>query len=148
VSEHVVLAFDFGVVRIGMAVGNTLTKTAQPLGLIQSQDNASRFSRIADLIREWDARQLVVGIPRHPDGQAHELTERCERFARQLEGRTNLPVARVDERYTSVEAATLLHNTGEMRKKVPSSKKGGYTVKHLDAHAAALILEQYFSELQ
>jgi putative Holliday junction resolvase len=148
VSEHVVLAFDFGVVRIGVAVGNTLTKTAQPLGLIESQDNTSRFSRIADLIREWDVRQLVVGIPRHPDGQAHELTERCERFARQLEGRTNLPVARVDERYTSVEAASLLHNTAESQKKLPTTKKSGYTVKHLDAHAAALILEQYFSELQ
>ncbi|MFN7835376.1 MAG: Holliday junction resolvase RuvX [Burkholderiaceae bacterium] len=129
-TERIVLGFDFGVERIGVALGNTLTRTARPLETIARPDNRGRFERIAALIAEWSAQQLVVGIPRHPDGAEHDMTKRCERFACQLEGRTGLPVARADERYSSVEAARSL----------PRGQTGG-----LDAQAAAVILEQYLS---
>lgn len=99
-TEVVVLAFDFGARRIGVAIGNTVTREARPLAVIDATGSA-RWDRIAALVDEWQPAQIVVGIPRHPDGTPHELTERCERFARQLEGRHRRPVARVDERYSS-----------------------------------------------
>lgn len=122
----VCLAFDFGEARIGVAVGNGITQTAQALEIIHAPDNASRFGRIAALITEWQPHMLVVGVPRHPDGTAHDMTVRCERFARQLEGRTRLPVACVDERYSSVEAI---------------ARSGRHRV---DDVAACIILEQFF----
>lgn len=98
-SDEVVLAFDFGARRIGVAIGNTLTRSARPLAIVAQPDP---WPRIGALVDEWQPARLVVGIPRHPDGAAHEMTRRCERFARQLEGRLRLPVARVDERYSTV----------------------------------------------
>lgn len=124
----VYLAFDFGEVRIGVAVGNSLTGTAEPADLIEAQDNATRFARITDLLGRWEPDALVVGVPRHPDGAPHEMTLRCEKFARQLEGRFGLPVFCVDERYTSVEASTRVNR------------------KRVDDVAACIILEQFFSQ--
>lgn len=121
------LSFDFGEARIGIAVGNSLTGTAQALEIIDAPDNATRFARIAALIAEWTPDTLVVGVPRHPDGTPHDMTARCEKFSRQLEGRFGLPVACVDERYTSVEAASRV------------------TRSRVDDVAACIILEQYFS---
>lgn len=103
-TEVVVLAFDFGARRIGVAIGNTVTRDARPLAVIDATGSA-RWDRIAALVDEWQPAQLVVGIPRHPDGAPHEMTQRCERFARQLEGRYRRPVARVDERYSSAVVA-------------------------------------------
>jgi len=120
-TDAVVLAFDFGTRRIGVAIGNTVTCEARPLAVIDASVDA-RWERIAALIEHWQPSQFVVGIPRHPDGAAHEMTERCERFARQLQGRYQRPVARVDERYTSVVS-------------------GG-----ADDAAAAVILQQWFDE--
>ncbi|MGE5338797.1 MAG: Holliday junction resolvase RuvX [Gemmatimonadota bacterium] len=103
-TDAVVLAFDFGARRIGVAIGNTVTREARPLTVIDALGDA-RWARIGALIDEWQPARLVVGIPRHPDGAAHEMTARCERFARQLEGRYHRPVALVDERYSSAVVA-------------------------------------------
>lgn len=103
-GDEVVLGFDFGARRIGIAIGNTLTRQARPLAIVAAAGEA-RWARIAALIGQWQPARLVVGIPRHPDGAAHEMTQRCERFARRLEGRYRLPVARVDERYSSAVVA-------------------------------------------
>ena len=117
------LAFDFGLRRVGVAAGNTLTRTAQPLGTLSSSGDA-RFADIARLVAEWQPSALVVGVPFHPDGADHENTLRARKFARQLHGRHQLAVHEVDERYTSVEAQS--HGADD-----------------LDAVSAALILEQY-----
>jgi putative Holliday junction resolvase len=100
-SDEVVLAFDFGTRRIGVAIGNTLTGQARPLAVVDERDP---WPRIEALLAEWQPARLVAGIPRHPDGAAHDMTRRCERFARQLEGRFRLPVARVDERWSTAVA--------------------------------------------
>lgn len=121
----IVLGFDFGVKRIGIAMGNTLTGQAQPLRVIAAIDNATRFKIIGDLIAEWRPARLVVGEPRHPDGAEHDMTLRSRRFANQLHGRFNLPVELVDERYSSA---------------VIASKRG----EVIDDKAAAIILQQYF----
>lgn len=121
----IVLGFDFGVKRIGIAMGNTLTGQAQPLRVIAAIDNATRFKIIGELIAEWRPARLVVGEPRHPDGAEHDMTLRSRRFANQLHGRFNLPVELVDERYSSA---------------VIASKRGDV----IDDKAAAIILQQYF----
>jgi putative Holliday junction resolvase len=123
----IVFGFDFGIKRIGIAMGNTLTGQAQPLALIKAIDNAARFQQIGDLIAEWGPARLVVGEPRHPDGAEHEMTLRCRRFANQLHGRFKLPIELVDERYSSA---------------VIGARRG----EHIDAIAAAIILQQYFDD--
>ena len=122
-APQTLLAFDFGKKRIGVAVGNSLTQQAQALSIISFASTNERFARIQNLIQEWQPQALVVGLPRHPDGAPHEMTEAAQRFGQQLHGRFHLPVYWVDERYTSVAV------------------QNGH-----DALAAALILEQYFSE--
>ena len=79
--QHSFLAFDFGTQRIGVAAGNTLTRSAQPLYTIAAEGDA-RFDAIGKLIAEWQPDALVVGVPFHPDGAAHDNTERARRFAR------------------------------------------------------------------
>ena len=84
--EATILAFDFGTRRIGVAVGNTLVLVAHPLATIEGDANEIRFAAIAALIDEWQPAELVVGVPVHADGAAHDLTRRAKRFARQLAG--------------------------------------------------------------
>ena len=128
-TELTVMAFDFGTRRIGVAVGNTLTKAGQPLKVIAEPSEDVRFSTIEALIKEWQPNQLVVGLPCHPNGTEHEMTAKARRFGNQLHGRFQLPVEWVDERYTSA----VLEGNPDMR-------------DNLDAQSAALILEQYFLE--
>lgn len=123
-AGRTVLAFDFGLKRIGVAVGESELRTAHPLPGIA----APGFDAIDKLVKEWRPDMLVVGLPVAEDRE-HPMAKRVQRFARQLEGRFRLPVARVDERYTSVEAQSLLR---------------GMKRKAVDSVAAQLILEQYF----
>ena len=95
--DGVVLGFDFGTRRIGVAIGSRLTGRARPLTTIDTGDSEVRWESLGALIDEWQPVALAVGIPRHPDDTPHAMTTRCERFARQLEGRYHLPVARIDE---------------------------------------------------
>ena len=119
------LAFDFGTKRVGVASGNSLTRSAAPLGTIETQGEA-RLEAVGRLIAEWRPAALVVGVPFHPDGASHINTERARRFGRQLRSRFGLPVHEVDERYTTTEA-----------------QSGG--AADLDAGAAAIILEQFLA---
>ena len=122
------LAFDFGTRRVGVASGNTLLGAAQALRTVAAEGDA-RFAAIAKLITDWQPDALVVGVPFHPDGAAHENTHRARRFARQLHGRFGLPVHEVDERYTTTEA---------LSEGAPDA----------DAAAAAIILNQYLRGLE
>lgn len=131
------LAFDFGEQRIGVAVGETALRSAQPLEVIAAEDNAARFAAIARLVAEWRPGVLVVGLPCHPDGAEHEMTRLARRFARRLEGRFGLPVALVDERYTSVAAESALRERGV---------SGARLAAALDAAAAAEILRAYHEQ--
>ena len=99
-KELTVMAFDFGTRRIGVAVGNTLTKAGQPLKIIEEPSEDVRFKAIQALIKEWQPNHLVVGLPCHPDGAEHEMSAKARRFGNQLHGRFQLPVEWVDERYT------------------------------------------------
>ena len=124
-AARTVLAFDFGLKRIGVAVGEPELRTAHPLPAI------GQFSEIEKLVEEWRPAALVVGRPTSVQGEAHAMTRQAEDFARRLERRFKLPVARVDERFTSVEAEQRLR---------------GLKKKAVDSVAAQLILEQYFDQ--
>ena len=138
-GETTVLAFDFGTRRIGAALGNTLTRVAQPLTTIDGEANAARFAAIASLIDEWQPGLLVVGRPVHADGSEHEMTARAERFARQLEGRFGLEVACVDERFTTLAAESALADAGVRGRGRRAAR---------DAVAARLILQSWFDDGQ
>ena len=133
------LAFDFGERRIGVAIGNDLTETANPLTAIEAINDDARFAAIAVLVNEWGPSAFVVGRPSYPDGKTHAMTARCEKFARQLTGRFDRPAHLVDERYTSVDATRALNGTG-------SRLSGQERKKAIDAEAAAQILRRFFEE--
>ena len=124
---HLFLAFDFGLKRTGVATGNRLTRSATPQATIAAEGDA-RFELIAQRLKEWQPDALVVGVPYHPDGAAHENTARALKFARQLRGRHGLLVFEVDERYSTTEA----HSLG---------------AKDADAASACIILEQFLRSL-
>ena len=126
-----VLAFDYGTRRVGVAVGNTEIRVSQALVTIAATNADKLFKELEDLLKEWQPDHIVVGLPAHPDGSEHEMTVKAKRFGNQLHGRFNLPVTWVDERYTSA----VLEGDSQMQ-------------DNLDAHSAALILEQYFAEYQ
>ena len=128
-QELTVMAFDYGTRRIGVAIGNTLSKSGQALKTIEESSEDMRFRAIELLLKEWQPNQLVVGLPCHPDGTEHEMSAKARRFGNQLHGRFGLPVDWVDERYSSA----ILESDSKMR-------------DNLDAESAALILEQYFLE--
>jgi len=131
------LAFDFGIKRTGVAVGNTIAHSTQPLVTLQGEQTEVRFSAIAALIKEWQPAALVVGLPSNDDGTPHELTRLCRRFANRLKGRFNLPVILVDERYTSASASTKLTEMGV---------RGIRQKPLIDQVAAQYILQAYFDE--
>jgi putative holliday junction resolvase len=125
-----VMAFDYGTRRVGVAVGNSVTGTGQALKTIAAPNSDNLFKEVENLLKEWQPERLVVGKPLHPDGAEHEMTLKAVRFGNQLHGRFQLEVEWVDERYTSA----VLEGDAQMQ-------------DNLDAHSAALLLEQYFSEL-
>jgi putative Holliday junction resolvase len=136
-----ILAFDFGLQRIGVAVGESETGTAHPLQGIVAQTQPGRLTAIERLVKEWKPELLVVGRPLGEDGVPHEMTRRAERFARQLNGRFRLPVELVDERYSSAEVESRMRATYGKRKAADLARG-----KTLDSQAAQIILEQYFGE--
>lgn len=121
------LAFDFGLKRTGVAIGNRMLRTATPQATVRAEGDA-RWPLIAAHIKDWQPDALVVGVPFHPDGAEHENTLRARKFARQLRGRFGLPVYEVDERYSTTEA----HSSG---------------ARDADAASAVIILEQFLRSL-
>lgn len=132
--ELTVLGFDFGLKRIGVAVGNTLTGTATPLAVLPAQDGAPDWAQVEALRQEWQPARLLVGLPLNMDDSESELSARARRFANRLNGRLGLPVDLVDERLTSFAARGELLAAGTRRGK-PA----------VDALAAALIVEGWLA---
>jgi putative holliday junction resolvase len=132
--EATLLGFDYGEKRIGVALGNSLTRSARPLLIVPNRNREYRFEAVGKLIAEWKPDALVVGLPMHPDGTPHEMTQLAKRFGNQLNGRFNLPVSWIDERYSSVEAKANI-------------RAGHGRADLLDAEAASIILQQYLDGL-
>lgn len=127
------ISFDFGMRKIGIAIGQTVSCTAQPLPLLKAQDGIPNWDHIKLLIEEWAPSRLVVGIPYDMDKNEQEITFAARKFARRLETKYRLPVHLVDERLTTKEAQAILR------------EKGSHVCR-VDSHAAALILESWLRE--
>lgn len=131
-----VLAFDFGLKRIGVAVGESLTGSARPLTTLACRQGVPDWSAVAALLEEWHPVRLVVGLPKRTDGTESDLTRAARRFGNRLAGRFGLPVSTTEEQLSSVEAERVLAERGGRRR-----DKG-----EVDRLAAAIILESYFAE--
>lgn len=129
-TDETLLAFDYGLKKIGVAIGNTVTRHARPLQVLRPLTREQRFKAISQLIEQWGPDRVVVGLPLTTEGGEQYHSLRCRRFANQLYGRYGVPVELVDERGTSVEAQGVLGNHDDD-----------------DAVAAALILQRYFDTL-
>lgn len=136
--SRTILAFDFGLRRIGVAVGQDVTGTASPLGVVPNRDDGVDTAAISALIKEWRPTGLVVGMPSHADGSRSTLHESVEAFIEQLQG-YGLSVDTVDERYTSVEAE---HALKEAR---AAGTRGRISKEMIDSTAAVFIAERYLS---
>ena len=138
-----VLALDFGLKRIGVASGDTLTRSARPRTTITNGPNGPEWAALDRVLADTRPARIVVGEPYNADGSVSPLTEAARRFAAELAQRTRLPVDMIDERWSSMDAGERLRNaraSGERRRRV--------TKEEVDAAAAAVILERWFSEQQ
>ncbi|RMF19924.1 MAG: Holliday junction resolvase RuvX [Gammaproteobacteria bacterium] len=135
-EQVVVLAFDFGLKRIGVAVGQSVTGTASPETILSARDGQPDWHEVAALLETWQPQQLVVGLPLNMDGTDTSITPNARKFAKRLHGRFGLPVDLVDERLTTREVRHELDLRGGRRQ----------SVTRVDALAAVVILESWFAQ--
>jgi len=135
-TPETIMAFDFGQRRIGVAVGQQVTSSASPLGVIGNGENGPDWQQIASLVKEWRPDRLIVGMPTHADGSPSEISDVVRSFMDDL-GRYELPVEPVDERYTSVEAEEIL------KSQRADGLKGRIRKEMIDSGAAILIAERW-----
>lgn len=128
------LAFDFGLRQIGVAVGNSALGTTQPLTVLRARDGKPDWNAVAALCHEWRPDLLLVGDPLNMDGTVSELAERARKFARRLEGRLALPTEMVDERLTSFAVKQEQREAGH---------RGDYREQPVDSLAAEMILQDW-----
>ncbi len=131
-----ILAFDFGLRRIGVAVGQSITGSASPLGVVANREAGIDHDAIAAIIREWRPDAIVVGMPTHADGSPSEMQVPVRDFIDQLQ-RYGLPVDTVDERYTSIEAERVLKEARQ------AGTRGRISKEMIDSAAAVFIAERY-----
>jgi putative Holliday junction resolvase len=132
-----VLAFDFGLRQIGVAVGNTALKTAQPLAVVAAKNGKPDWQVLEKLVQQWQPDLLVVGDPLNMDGSASEMSERAKKFARRMHGRWGTAFEMTDERLSSFEAKQDMRELGH---------RGDYKDRPIDSYAAELILQTWFRE--
>ncbi len=133
--DMLVMGFDYGQRRIGIAIGQMLTQTATPLCIVPARDGVPFWDRIDELVQEWQPGMLIVGLPLNMDGSMSEAAVAVEKFSRRLQGRYHLPVELVDERLSSVEARHEI-----------SGAESGRQQKYLDHLAARIILETWLQD--
>jgi putative Holliday junction resolvase len=132
-----VMAFDFGLRQIGVAVGNSLLGTSQPLSILKAKEGVPDWRAVEDLVSEWRPDLLVVGEPLNMDGSTSELCERAQKFSRRLHGRLGLPVEMTDERLSSFEAKQNSREQGH---------RGNFKEQPIDSYAAELILQTWLAQ--
>jgi putative Holliday junction resolvase len=135
-----ILSFDFGLRRIGVAVGQDVTGSASPLGVVKNSDDGPDTDRIEALIKEWRPTKLIVGMPFHADGTDSDIQNPVREFIGLL-GQYDLPIDTVDERYTSIEAERVLKEARA------AGTRGRLTKEMVDAAAAVFIAERYLATL-
>ncbi len=136
-SSQTLLAFDFGMKRIGVAVGQTFTRTANPLVILNAQQGIPNWQQVADLIKSWCPHALIVGIPLNMDGTPQPLSKAAQNFAKNLQERYHLPVYEVDERLSTKAARDEVFTQGGYR---------ALQKKSIDSVAAQIILMDWMNQ--
>ena len=136
----VVIAFDFGLKRTGVAVGNTITGSATPECTLTSKNNQPDWDSISTLFKEWQPTQVVVGMPTELDGSENPLNKKIQRFCNQIEGRYNIKVDQENEQFTSIEAARRLKQLRQ------SGSNKIINKEEVDKIAASIILENWIKK--
>ena len=131
------LGFDFGMKNIGVAVGQDLTHTANPLTVIKAREGIPNWGQIQALIDQWQPQQLIVGLPYNMDGSEQEMTAAARRFGNRLNGRFHLPVEWQDERLSTFEALDQLG----IQSKMQSNNR-----EDVDRISAQLILQSWLNQ--
>jgi putative Holliday junction resolvase len=139
-APQIVMSFDFGERRIGVACGDTITRTASPVGFVRVEPEGP-WTEIETLLKIWRPNLVIVGLPYNVDGSESALGSASRRFAAQIEQRFSLEVRMVDERYSSIDAQARLKSARESGLRRRRIAKGD-----LDAAAACVILERWFTE--
>ena len=138
-SPQTIVAFDFGLRRIGVAVGQNITASANPVAAIRNTDSGPDWQAIAGIVGEWHPSRLVVGMPLHEDGSPSEMAVHINAFIAEL-GRFDLPIEQVDERYSSLEASELL------KTERAAGLRGRIKKETIDSMAAALIAKRWLEK--
>lgn len=138
-TPEIILAFDYGARRIGVAVGQQITSSASPLTVITNNAHPSVLAAISNLIEEWRPARLIVGMPSNTDGTPAPIGDAVKSFISELE-QFSLPVNSVDERYTSLEAENLLKAQRQ------SGQQGRISKEKIDSTAAVLIAERWLKK--
>ena len=138
-TPETILAFDFGLRRIGVAVGQQVTASANPLAVIANGENGPDWTAIEALIREWQPGRIIVGMPSHADGSPSEISDAVEKFIKEL-ARFERPIETEDERYSSLEAEELLKSERAL------GLRGRIRKEMIDSAAATLIAERWLSK--
>ena len=136
-----ILGFDYGTKYIGVASGQTLTRTATPIGSIRAVKQATNWPAITQLINNWQPNKIVVGLPLHMDGSKQWITFECEKFGNELEQRFNIPVFFTDERLSTWEAKKTLSANPKDNNNLKKKK-----FSDLNALAAKILLEQWLQQ--
>ena len=138
-TPETIIAFDFGLRRIGVAVGQQVTNSANPLGVVKNGEKGPDWDEIGNHIKDWHPARLIVGMPSHADGSASEIGAVVTEFIRELD-RFDLPIEAVDERYTSVEAEARLKSLRA------EGRRGQVRKGMIDAGAAVQIAERWLKK--
>ncbi|WP_076407897.1 Holliday junction resolvase RuvX [Shewanella sp. UCD-KL12] len=137
-SSITVLGFDYGTKSIGVAIGQSLTGSANPIGSIKAVDGIPKWEELGMLIEEWQPDLVVVGLPLNMDGTEQEITQRAKKFANRINGRFGVKIATQDERLTTADAKARLFEFGGYK---------ALTKGQVDAMSAVLIIESFFENM-
>lgn len=136
-ANRTIIAFDFGTLSIGIAIGQEITATARPLTAIKAKDGKPNWLNIEKIIQEWQPELAIVGLPLNMDGTEQPISNQARKFANRLHGRFGIQVTLHDERLTTIEARAQLFNQGGYR---------ALNKSKIDSISAVIILESWFEQ--
>lgn len=136
-ANRTIIAFDFGTLSIGIAIGQEITATARPLTAIKAKDGKPNWLDIEKIIQEWQPELAIVGLPLNMDGTEQPISNQARKFANRLHGRFGIQVTLHDERLTTIEARAQLFNQGGYR---------ALNKSKIDSISAVIILESWFEQ--
>lgn len=140
-GQRTLLGFDFGTKRIGIAIGQEVTGTVNPLTTVNAKNHKPDWDAISKIINEWQPDLLVIGLPLHMDGSEQAMTQAARRFSNQLNGRYQIPIALMDERLSSDEAESILSEQTHSKSRSVFQDKA-----QVDMISAQLILQSWMSQ--